>query len=225
MTAIRFQHVHKSFARAVAIRDLSFEVPFGQILCLFGPSGCGKSTVLRLIAGLERPDSGTISLEETTVSGNGRFFPPRDRGLGMVFQEQALWPHLRVARQIDLVMRATVRGRPERRRRIESLLADFELEPLKNALPGELSGGERQRVAIARALASNPRILLLDEPFANLDRARADRYLTMIRGLKETRTTILFATHLADEARAMADRVLLMRDLSYRLVPPDELPR
>jgi iron(III) transport system ATP-binding protein len=209
MPAVELTGVTKRFGTVVAAKDISLSVDEGQALCLFGPSGCGKTTLLRLVAGLERPDAGTVRLHNRVVSGNGLFVAPAARGVGMVFQDFALWPHMRVARHLDFVLKAQRVGRAERHARIERMLALVRLEDKRRAFPHELSGGQQQRLGFARALAPRPRVLLLDEPFSNLDAELRTRLREELLRLKaEEQVTLLFATHDRDDAALLADETL-----------------
>lgn len=211
MPALAFENVCKRFGAIAAVRGLSFAVARGQSVALFGPSGCGKSTALRLAAGLLRSDSGTIRIGDTIASGNGAFIPPRRRKVGFVFQDLALWPHLNTRRQLLFVLRETTRTRAERNARCDELLDLVGLGDRARALPRELSGGEAQRLAFARALAGDPQLLLLDEPFAHLDRARRDALIAHLRTRQRDQDLpILFATHNRDDVRLLADSVISM---------------
>jgi len=224
MHAIELVDVTKRFGELVALDKLSVAVEQGESLCLFGPSGCGKTTALRIIAGLELPDNGKVLINETVVTGDGVYVPPVDRNIGMVFQDLALWPHMRVERHIDFVLKAARMLRTARHTRVREVLDLCRLSNRKRAYPSELSGGEQQRLALARALAGNPKILLLDEPFANLDAELRERMLSEVFRLKnELKATVVFATHDQQEVASMADRVLLMKEGTYTLQAADPL--
>jgi iron(III) transport system ATP-binding protein len=193
-----------------AVRDLTLDVSPGEALSILGPSGCGKSTTLRLIAGLERPDSGLVTISGETVAGPGVWVPPERRRVGLVFQDHALFPHLDVRANVAFGLHRWSGTR--RRARVMQVLEMVRLADHAGRYPHELSGGEQQRVALARALAPEPAVVLLDEPFSNLDhnlraRVRAD---TMAL-LRETGTTSILVTHDQAEAMAVGDRILVMR--------------
>ncbi|MCK0166441.1 ABC transporter ATP-binding protein [Jannaschia sp. S6380] len=191
------------------VDGISLSVAAGQVTCLLGPSGCGKSTTLRIIAGVDRQDAGTVSLNGKVVSDDARHVAPEDRGVGLMFQDFALFPHLTVAQNIGF-------GLPRDRvsaARVAELLARVDLQGYDRKHPHELSGGEQQRVALARALAPRPGIMLMDEPFSGLDnRLRDEIRDATLSVLKEEGTAVLLVTHEPDEAMRMADEVALMRD-------------
>lgn len=190
--------------------DLSLVVEAGQVTCLLGPSGCGKSTTLRMIAGVETPDQGRILIDGIEVFGPTRNLPPEERGVGLMFQDFALFPHLTVAGNIAFGLR---RDAQSRARRVDDLLEKVNLSGFGPKHPHELSGGEQQRVALARALAPRPRVMLMDEPFSGLDNRLRDgiRDATLDL-LKEEGTAVLLVTHEPNEAMRMADEIALMRD-------------
>ncbi len=193
------------------VQDLSFHANHHQIVCLLGPSGCGKTTVLRAIAGLEPVTAGEIILDGRVLSRRGHLVPPHKRGLGMVFQDYALFPHLNVKENICFGIRK--KGRRERDEIASRLLETVGLEHFHKRYPHELSGGQQQRVALARALAVNPKLILLDEPFSNLDIDLRERLGTEIRELLVARgiTTVL-VTHDQHEAFALGDMVGIMNE-------------
>ena len=193
--------------------DLSLDVVAGESVVILGPSGCGKTTVLRLIAGLERPDAGEIQLDGHTVARAGRnLVPPHERRLGVVFQDLALWPHLTVKENLDFVLGSIGVARAERAERIREVLELVRIDTLAGRHPHQLSGGEQQRVALARALVGRPRLLLLDEPFSSLDpelRVVLRREVQRLR--RAVHLTSIFVTHDRDDATALADRIVEMR--------------
>ena len=210
MWAVELTEVDKRFGSREVLRDFSLRVEHGTGVCLCGPSGCGKTTLLRLIAGLARPDAGSISLQGTRVSGEGHWVPPTERGLAMAFQDFALWPHMRVERHLSFVLADVPRS--ERRGRIARLLDLCGLEEKRRAFPAELSGGEQQRVGIARALATEPDILLLDEPYSNLNDAHRERINKEIARRQELGLTVVAASHELNSVEAIAGRVVPMAE-------------
>jgi len=192
-----------------AVREISFAAREGEILCLLGPSGCGKTTVLRAIAGFEPVRSGQLFLSGQLVSSPDVMTPTENRRVGMVFQEYALFPHLRVQDNIAFGLRHLARS--ERSARVQEMLRLTGLEGFERRYPHELSGGQQQRVALSRALAQNPVVLLLDEPFSNLDPDMAGRMRQELHDLlRRTKTTTVLVTHDHDEAFAMADRIAVL---------------
>jgi iron(III) transport system ATP-binding protein len=192
-----------------AIRDISFSAREGEILCLLGPSGCGKTTVLRAIAGFEPVRSGEIFLSGRRVSSSSDTIPTEERHVGMVFQEYALFPHLRVVGNIAFGLGHL--SRSDRENRVQEMLRLTGLEGFERRYPHELSGGQQQRVALARALVQNPVVLLLDEPFSNLDPDMAGRMRQELHTLlRRMKTTTILVTHDHDEAFAMADRIAVL---------------
>lgn len=218
MTTITLEHITKRFAPEVgsqtqgviAVNNLSLKIASGDVLAVLGPSGCGKSTLLRLVAGILEPDSGTVLYDNIDL----RDIPIRDRGIGMVFQEGALIPHWEARLNIGFFLRLRQREQeiPERLARIASITG-IGLDKLLDRRPSQLSGGERQRVGIARALARDLRVLLFDEPFANLDaHYRAEARIELKRLLNALPTTSIYVTHDQTEAVALSHRIAVMRE-------------
>jgi sulfate transport system ATP-binding protein len=209
--SIEIRHIHKQFGHFQALRDVSLEIGSGELVALLGPSGCGKTTLLRIIAGLETPDAGSIlfSGQDTTD------VHVRERQVGFVFQHYALFRHMTVFENVAFGLRVKPRGvRPDEaqiRSKVMDLLNRVQLEGLADRFPSQLSGGQRQRIALARALAVEPRVLLLDEPFGALDakvRKELRRWLRRLHD--ELQVTSVFVTHDQEEALEVADRVVLM---------------
>lgn len=195
--------------RRPAVSDISFSAREGEILCLLGPSGCGKTTILRAVAGFEPVRSGEIFLSGRRVSSPSETIPTEERHVGMVFQEYALFPHLRVADNIGFGLGSLPRS--DRAARVHEMLQLTGLEGFDRRYPHELSGGQQQRVALARALVRNPVVLLLDEPFSNLDPDMAARMRQDLHALlRRMKTTTILVTHDHDEAFAMADRIAVL---------------
>jgi iron(III) transport system ATP-binding protein len=197
--------------RSTVVDGFSLSLDAGAIGCLLGPSGCGKSTVLRAIAGFEPVRAGTITLGDTLLSSATAHLQPERRRVGMMFQEYALFPHLDVAKNIGFGLRR--RPAAERSRRVAEMLALVGLPDAGERHPHELSGGQQQRIALARALAPEPALLLLDEPFSNLDSTTRERLTAEVRDiLKRAGQTAVLVTHNEAEAHAMADRIGVMRN-------------
>jgi iron(III) transport system ATP-binding protein len=206
-TMIRLERVSKSFGLVRAVQDVTLEIGRGEFVALLGPSGCGKTTLLRLIAGFEAPDAGTVRLGEEVVAG-GVWVPPERRHVGMVFQDYALFPHLTVARNVGYGLPRGGRGG-----RVAEALALVGLADHGDRYPHQLSGGQQQRVALARALAPEPAVVLLDEPWSNIDPVLRTSMRDELAGiLRATGVTVLLVTHEQEEAFSLADRVALMRD-------------
>jgi iron(III) transport system ATP-binding protein len=209
---LRLAHVTKHYRDRAVVARVSLEIQAGESVVILGPSGCGKTTLLRLVAGLTRPDSGDIWLDGRPVSATGTFVPPHDRRLGFVFQDLALWPHLTVRQNLEFVMRAARVPKRERERRAEQALHLVHIEQFSARYPHELSGGEQQRVALARALAGEPRLLLLDEPLSSLDADLKAALRSDLRRLqRDLGLTSIYVTHDREDAAVLADRVIEMR--------------
>jgi iron(III) transport system ATP-binding protein len=212
MTGLVLDGVTHAFGGQVVVDGVSVRVDAGELVCLVGPSGCGKTTTLRIAAGLEQVQSGSVVLGGRVVGAPGVHVPPEDRGVGLAFQDYALFPHLRV---IDNVAFGLSRDWPAARRldHARGMLERVGLLHLASAYPHTLSGGEQQRVALARALAPGPALMLLDEPFSGLDTGLRDQVRdAALALLKDLGTATLLVTHDPEEAMRMADRIVLMRD-------------
>ncbi|MCO8252519.1 ABC transporter ATP-binding protein [Haladaptatus sp. AB618] len=211
-SVLELDDVTKRYGQENAVTDLSLTVHEGELLTLLGPSGCGKTTTLRLMAGLERPTEGVVSLDDEQVAGDGAaFVEPESRGVGVVFQDFALFPHLSVRENVAFGL--TDLDEEETANRVDSLLELVDLDGMGERSPDDLSGGQQQRVALARSLAPEPAILLLDEPFSNLDvRLRIEMREEVRSILKEAGVTAVSVTHDQEEALSISDRVAVMND-------------
>ena len=221
MSLLRLAGVTKRFAADAppAVDGLSLSVAAGEVLALLGPSGCGKTTTLRLVAGFEAPDAGIIEIRGAQVAGPGLAVPPESRGVGVVFQDYALFPHLPVEANVAFGLAHLVRA--ARALRVREVLELVGLVGLEERYPHELSGGQQQRVALARALAPSPALILLDEPFSNLDAdLRAAMREEIGKILRASGTTAIFVTHDQQEAFALADRVGVLNEGRLEQVAP-----
>jgi sulfate transport system ATP-binding protein len=219
--AIEARRIIKNFGDFVALDDVSVDIPSGSLTALLGPSGGGKSTLLRVIAGLETPDSGTV-----TINGEqATHLPPQRRNVGFVFQHYAAFKHLSVFRNVAFGLEIRKRPKDEIKARVTELLELVHLEQFADRLPSQLSGGQRQRMALARALAVEPNVLLLDEPFGALDAQVRKELRTWLRRLHdEMHVTTVFVTHDQEEAMDVADRIVVMANASVEQIgTPDEL--
>lgn len=204
-------HLSRRFsgAQMAAVHDVSLTVAAGQVTCLLGPSGCGKSTTLRMIAGVETPDTGRIEMDGQVVVDDQINLPPEARGAGLMFQDFALFPHLTVAGNVGFGLPRAAQARAQR---VGTLLDKVGLSGFEGKYPHQLSGGEAQRVALARALAPRPRVMLMDEPFSGLDNRLRDGIRdSTLQILKEEGAAVLLVTHEPDEAMRMGDEIALMR--------------
>ncbi len=208
MTAIRLDQLTKRFGTATAVDGVSMEIEAGTLTVLLGPSGCGKSTCLRLIAGLEKADRGTLSINDKDVTAS----EPAERGIAMVFQSYALFPHLTVAENIIFGLRVRRMARPDRDKKLREVAALVGLGDFLDRRPSQLSGGQRQRVALARAIVSEKPVCLMDEPLSNLDAQLRHEMRVEIRALQQRLgMTMVYVTHDQTEAMTMADSIVLMR--------------
>ena len=204
-----FRHIVHAYNGKPSIEDVSFSIERGEVVTLLGPSGCGKTTMLRLAAGLETPRDGEIWLDGKLVSDATHIVPPEDRGIGYMFQDYALFPHLSVLENVVFGLKE--KGSAAMRRGLD-VLAETDLEALADSYPHELSGGQQQRVALARALAPKPSVILLDEPYVGLDSRLRERIRDqMLHVLKASETAALMVTHDAEEAMFMSDHIVVLR--------------
>ena len=211
MAGIQIGRVTKRFGAVTAVKQLSLEVRDREFVTLLGPSGCGKTTLLRLIAGFGAPDEGEIRVGGQPLSTPTRVVPPERRGMGMVFQNYAIWPHKTVYQNVAFGLEVRRVGRAETRTRVLRTLALVNLSGLESRYPSQLSGGQQQRVALARSLVVEPSILLLDEPLSNLDAKLRERMRWELKDLqRRTGITFVYVTHDQSEAMALSDRIAVM---------------
>jgi iron(III) transport system ATP-binding protein len=207
---LSFIEVSLTYGVIEAVRGVSFDLKPGEVACLLGPSGCGKTTLLRIAAGVERPDSGRVLLAGEEVAGPSSFVPPEKRGVGLMFQDYALFPHMTNAENVAYGLKSL--SRKDALKEAQLALRRVGLTEYADSFPWALSGGEQQRVALARAIVPRPAVILMDEPFSGLDQRLRDRVRReTLAILKETRATSLIVTHDPIEAMELADRILLMR--------------
>lgn len=213
MSSIRMTNVSKTYGQVPIISSFSCLFPDRQFVTLLGPSGCGKTTLLRLIAGFEKVSSGVIAIDDVTVNGPDCFVPPEERGIGMVFQSYAVWPHMNVWENVAYPLKIKAMERSRVEQRVGEILEAMGLSGYGQRMPNELSGGQQQRVALGRALASSPRVLLLDEPLSNLDANLRESMRFEIKDMqKRFGITVVYVTHDQSEAMAMSDQVIVLKD-------------
>jgi ABC-type Fe3+/spermidine/putrescine transport system ATPase subunit len=212
MAFIEIQRLFKSYQKTVAVNRIDLSIKKGEMLTLLGPSGCGKTTTLRCVAGLERPEGGEIVIDGQPMLAEG-FVPPSKRGIGMVFQNYAVWPHMKVISNVAYGLKLEKLPRTEIRQRAYQVLEMVGLSGLEDRYPGQLSGGQQQRVALARALVRNPKVLLLDEPLSNLDAKLREKMRFEIKSLaRRMGITSVYVTHDQAEAMVISDRIAVMQD-------------
>lgn len=211
MAAVDLRSVTKRYSDTVAVNGIDLHVAEGTLVCLLGPSGCGKTTILRLVAGFVPLDAGEIRVGERLMSSPARTLRPESRGMSMVFQSYALWPHMNVAQNVGYGLKLRKLSKDQRAKRVEAILAATKLSAFSSRYPAELSGGQQQRVALARALIVDPEILLLDEPLSNLDTNLREEMRFEIRRLHhDFRYTTIYVTHDQSEAMTAADMIVVM---------------
>jgi iron(III) transport system ATP-binding protein len=215
----------KKYGQVTAVRGIDLDVPAGSLVSLLGPSGCGKTTTLRCIAGLEQPNEGSIILDGRLLADGRMSVPPEDRGIGMMFQSYALWPHMRVIDNVTFGLKRRKWPRDTIHEQAMKMLRTTEMEEFAQRFPTELSGGQQQRVALARALAIEPSILLLDEPLSNLDTVLRETMRFEIRSLqRRLKITSIYVTHSQEEALVLSDLVVVMsRGVIEQMAPPAEI--
>ncbi len=221
---VELKGVSKAWAKPI-LRGLDLKIAKGELFALLGPSGCGKTTALRIVAGLEAPDAGEVWVDGQRVAGPGHSVATEARGLGMVFQSYAVWPHMTVLENVAWPLK--LRGEPDANGLAKAALGRVRLGGFEDRWPGTLSGGQQQRVAIARALATRPKVLLLDEPLSNLDAGLREELRDQVSVLaREAGLTVLLVTHDQEEALSMCDRVAVLAEgVVQQVATPREIYR
>ena len=226
-TEIKIKNLTKRFGSVVAVNNVSLTVEPGSFLTLLGPSGCGKTTLLRCIAGLEDPDGGEIYIGDKMVFSydKGVSLSPGDRDLGLVFQSYALWPHMKVAKNITFALEVQKMPKEEMDERVKEALAEMQMVGYEDRYPREMSGGQQQRIALARMLAYRPKLFLMDEPLSNLDaRLRIDMRAEIKRLHHDSGSTTIYVTHDQVEALTMSTHVAVMKEgVLQQFAPPDKV--
>ena len=227
MAGLKIENVSKLFGTFRALDQVSIDVRDGEFLAVLGPSGCGKTTLLRLVAGFDKVDTGSIAIGDRSVSSIARHVPPEDRRVGIVFQSHALWPHMTVAENVGYALTVARVNKSEIKKRVEESLAIVGLAGFGERRPSALSGGQRQRVALARCLVQSPALVLLDEPLANLDvHLRASMEDEFADFHRRTKNTMIYITHDQAEAMALADRIaVISHGRLEQLATPSQLYR
>ena len=225
MSTVTIRHVTKAFGNNVVLKDFDETFRDGEFITLLGPSGCGKTTMLRIIAGFEKPTSGELYFDDQLVSGGKTFLPPEKRGIGMVFQSYAVWPHMNVFENVAYPLQIQKQDKGSIREAVDRVLETVHLSQYAARLPSQLSGGQQQRVALARALVAAPKLLLLDEPLSNLDAKLRESMRFEIKEIqKRTGITVVYVTHDQTEAMAMSDRIFLInRGVVQQSGTPEEI--
>jgi iron(III) transport system ATP-binding protein len=227
VSGITIDKVTKYFDSVEVIREFSEVINDKEFISLLGPSGCGKTTMLRMIAGFEKPTSGEIRIGDRVVSSAKTFVPPEQRGIGMVFQSYAVWPHMTVFENVAYPLKISKLPKAEIKVKVEKILQAVHLEQYAERIPSQLSGGQQQRVALGRALVSEPRLLLLDEPLSNLDAKLRENMRFEIKDIQRNfGITVVYVTHDQAEAMAMSDRIIVLENgIIQQVAPPTEIYR
>ncbi len=225
MASITLNHISKAFGSSVVLKEIHESFRDGEFVTLLGPSGCGKTTLLRLIAGFEKPTSGEVYINDKLVCGGKTFVPPEKRGIGMVFQSYAVWPHMNVFDNVAYPLTIKKVSKDKIRESVEHVLEIVHLSRYADHFPNTMSGGQQQRIALARALVAEPSLLLLDEPLSNLDAKLRESMRFEIKEIqKKLGVTVVYVTHDQSEAMAMSDRIFLInRGIVIQSGPPDEI--
>ena len=227
MSVITINQVTKSFGDVTVLKEFTQEFQDGEFITLLGPSGCGKTTMLRIIAGFEKPTSGEVKIDGQVVNSKNVFIPPEKRGIGMVFQSYAVWPHMTVFDNVAYPLKIQKVPKAKIKEKVMSILEVVHLSQYADRLPAQLSGGQQQRVALGRALVAEPKLLLLDEPLSNLDAKLRESMRYEIKEIqKKLKITVIYVTHDQIEAMTMSDRVFVInRGVVQQVGTPMEIYR
>ena len=227
MSVITIDHVTKSFGDVKVLKEFTEEFKDGEFITFLGPSGCGKTTMLRIIAGFEKPTTGEIRIDGKVVSSKDVFVPPEKRGIGMVFQSYAVWPHMNVFDNVAYPLKIQKVPKAQIKEKVSEILEIVHLSQYANRMPSQLSGGQQQRVALGRALIGEPKLLLLDEPLSNLDAKLRESMRYEIKEIqRKLKITVVYVTHDQVEAMTMSDRVFVInRGVVQQVGSPIEIYR
>lgn len=225
MASVTLQGISKAFGEHVVLKEFHQVFQDGEFITLLGPSGCGKTTMLRMIAGFEKPTTGEIKIGDKVVSSDKVFLPPEKRGIGMVFQSYAVWPHMTVFDNVAYPLQIQKVPKAEIQTQVDRVLEIVHLTQYRDRIPSQLSGGQQQRVALARALVAKPELLLLDEPLSNLDAKLRESMRFEIKEIQsKLGITVVYVTHDQTEAMAMSDRIILInRGVVQQVASPEEI--
>ena len=225
MSSVTIQNVTKAFGPTVVLENFDAVFENGEFITLLGPSGCGKTTMLRIIAGFEKPTSGTVKFDDRVVSSDKVFLPPEKRDIGMVFQSYAVWPHMTVYENVAYPLTIKKTDKATIKQKVDRVLEAVHLTQYAERIPSQLSGGQQQRVALARALVASPALLLLDEPLSNLDAKLRESMRFEIKEIqREYGITVMYVTHDQTEAMAMSDRIVVInRGVIQQVGSPREI--
>ena len=225
MSSVTIQQVTKAFGSSVVLENFDARFENGEFITLLGPSGCGKTTMLRIVAGFEKPTSGSVMFDDKTVSSDKVFIPPEKRDIGMVFQSYAVWPHMTVYDNVAYPLTIKKVDKATIKQKVDRVLGAVHLSQYADRIPSQLSGGQQQRVALARALVAEPALLLLDEPLSNLDAKLRESMRFEIKEIqREYGITVMYVTHDQTEAMAMSDRIVVInRGIIQQVGTPREI--
>ena len=209
---ISLRNIKKTYNDNIVLSDVSLDIKDGEIIALIGSSGCGKTTLLRIIAGFEAPEEGSVFIDNKIASTSDYSLEPHKRGLTMIFQDLALWPHMSVGEHLEYALQKTITSKNEIKTKTVEILSSVDLQHCINCYPASLSGGERQRLSLARSIATKVDYLLMDEPFSSLDAILKDNLINLFISIKDRYKSILYVTHDIKEAFKMADKIAVLEN-------------